>query len=1401
MRITQDGQEVVAVDEVRLNYKSWELVRNDLLFRDLTVTRPRVRLIHDGTRWRIASLLRLPERRGGPGRALRMPGMVVREGTVSIERATNEGAVRWPARIRGFNGELSLTFAAGVTDLDIDRATFQAEDPALAVSSVSGRWTTSQGRHYVQDLHLRTPRSALDGSFSYVPAAPGDRGTMVSNLSLAPLDFEEFSGVVPGLAGRPLTVSGAVSASGPMDRLRVDTTLSDQSTGTVRANVLVDTSGPTRTFRGNVATERLDLAVPLANRDVASRLTAEATIDLALDGAGFAFDRLTGTAQVRSTGSRIWGYEWQSASSRVRFSRGVLGVDGRAAAYGATATTRGTISPSARPVRYQLAGQLTNADLRRMPRQLPLPRLESDLAGTYDVKGAGTRLDASMVFDPSTVEGTGIGRGSRGRFSNVDEVIRYGFDGRVDHANVEHWGQVLEIESLQRDAYASDLSGQLTVDGSGTSLATLVLDAKASLESSTAFNSSFERADVTAHIENQTLTTSARGTASNVNATVLAGMTTLDSGLNGAFDVMGTIARLDQPFTLDAVDASGSLDFQESFVGPVEITKGRVVARVANSQADVASFEAMGPQMDVTAMGAVALAERGESNLKYTVTMGDLSRLSPLVGRTLAGRAQAEGTLAGTSTDPTMAATLKASSVKVDDIFQALTIDGTFDGSIPGRDVNAFTGMLKTNSTLVTVAGRNVPALMVALQRAGDDVQFQAEAREAGRAVSGEGQVMLFSDYRDVRVNRLSIEAGTGRWALPEGAPMMVRYDANGLVTFSNGFTLVNGMQSVAAQGTLSLSKEATGLLTVRGIGVDVDGIGDLLLINRQLGGMLDVAAEVGGTSEARTIAGQFAVTNGLVGEYRFDSLQAKVDYATSRAAVDARLIQSPGSQLEMHGLIPVSIERGALTDEKLQVDVTSSGIDLAVLAAATDQLTNAVGRLTVDMHLTGTGLSPRAEGIVAVEEGAFTVTSTGVPYTGVTMQAHLDGNDVRIAQLRMLDDDQHVLEGTGTLHLEERAVRDIQLTLTATDFEVLDNELGELAVDSSLNVSGTVLAPRVEGVVQVRSGRLEVDVLLDRFTSSAYAVDPDPVASRLDQAPPIQVITSKPDAIPAALAPAVEQTAAQAAAAKETQPIAFNLTVGIPDNLVLRGRDIRTAGSSVSLGDMNITAGGDFTFRRESGQDAVLVGAVNTVRGTYDFQGRRFEVLRDGQIVFRGNQQPIDPALNVTAERVISGIVAHVNVTGTARNPRVTLSSQPPLEESDVFSLIVFNQPVNRLGQGEVSDLAERAAGMASGFVVTPLAVSLERALDLDLVELDAVGDERSGPSVAIGRQVGEKLFAKFRQSFGTQDVSEFELEYQISDFLRLEGSVAQGRNAANRSLTRRVETAGIDLVVFFSY
>ena len=57
----------------------------------------------------------------------------------------------------------------------------------------------------------------------------------------------------------------------------------------------------------------------------------------------------------------------------------------------------------------------------------------------------------------------------------------------------------------------------------------------------------------------------------------------------------------------------------------------------------------------------------------------------------------------------------------------------------------------------------------------------------------------------------------------------------------------------------------------------------------------------------------------------------------------------------------------------------------------------------------------------------------------------------------------------------------------------------------------------------------------------------------------------------------------------------------------------------------------------------------------------------------------------------------------------RVALTAQlrgmePPLEESDILALIVFNRPVNELGTGERSSLAATAGGIATPAVPKPL-------------------------------------------------------------------------------------------------
>ncbi len=262
-----------------------------------------------------------------------------------------------------------------------------------------------------------------------------------------------------------------------------------------------------------------------------------------------------------------------------------------------------------------------------------------------------------------------------------------------------------------------------------------------------------------------------------------------------------------------------------------------------------------------------------------------------------------------------------------------------------------------------------------------------------------------------------------------------------------------------------------------------------------------------------------------------------------------------------------------------------------------------------------------------------------------------------------------------------------------------------------------------------------------------------------------------------------------------------YSLT--IPDNLVLRGRDLRPSGpNAAAVGDVNITVGGDLSITKEAKQPVKLVGVVTTVRGTYQFQGRSFDLVRGGTIRFTGDMNPL---IDVTARRVIpnTGVEARVTVRGSLEKPQMELSSTPPLEESDILSMIIFNRTVNDLGTGERTALAATAGGIATGFLAAPLGESIGRALDLDLFEITTTTETGElGAGVTIGQQIGDRAFFRLHQEFGERNLSEFVIEYQIASFLRVQGSAApETSGSANRIHEHRIERAGLDLIFFFSY
>ena len=76
-------------------------------------------------------------------------------------------------------------------------------------------------------------------------------------------------------------------------------------------------------------------------------------------------------------------------------------------------------------------------------------------------------------------------------------------------------------------------------------------------------------------------------------------------------------------------------------------------------------------------------------------------------------------------------------------------------------------------------------------------------------------------------------------------------------------------------------------------------------------------------------------------------------------------------------------------------------------------------------------------------------------------------------------------------------------------------------------------------------------------------------------------------------------------------------------------------------------------------------------------------------------------------------------------RQPELSFSSNPPLEQADILSLIVFNKPINELGEGQQVSLAERAGALAGGYLASGLARSIGNALELDEFEIQAQGEQ----------------------------------------------------------------------------
>jgi translocation and assembly module TamB len=196
---------------------------------------------------------------------------------------------------------------------------------------------------------------------------------------------------------------------------------------------------------------------------------------------------------------------------------------------------------------------------------------------------------------------------------------------------------------------------------------------------------------------------------------------------------------------------------------------------------------------------------------------------------------------------------------------------------------------------------------------------------------------------------------------------------------------------------------------------------------------------------------------------------------------------------------------------------------------------------------------------------------------------------------------------------------------------------------------------------------------------------------------------------------------------------------------------------------------GGELTVTSPPRSDTFqVVGEVRAINGTYRAYGQPLRI-EDGVLRFSGPYD--DPALEVLALRgkgtpgnnarnltgnTFDNQQVGVQITGSARTPRVALYANPDLPDSEKLAWLVLGRPTSGAG-AETAVLQQAALALLSGQNGRGMDAGLATALGLDDIGLRGDTAQRSDGSVGqttaitLGKRLSNNLYVAYEQSLNT--------------------------------------------------
>jgi autotransporter translocation and assembly factor TamB len=983
--------------------------------------------------------------------------------------------------------------------------------------------------------------------------------------------------------------------------------------------------------------------------------------------------------------------------------------------------------------------QLKPEDAVRFVPQWPV---KSRISGTINIHGPASGLNGD--FSLATADGK-IG----GKFNAALATDRPRYQGDITIARIDLY------KLLGRDPIVGVISGDLKATGAGFELKDIAAEMDARVESTAIASWKLGDVFLKGKLENRSATVTGEVkselghaewnsqialeetpryrvslAADRLNIQKLAPQGKPPSGtLNLRAVVRGSGLSLAQ------MNAQTEIDLLPSTIANVKMDRGKLVAAVAGERIRVSEASLKAGDTTFNASGDMGTDVKQQGQLNYRLQIGRISPWLELLGRKGSGSVNVSGKARGNLSDVKTEGTLAAKSI----YFGGTAIDrGSVnytlnylnrEPNLQGR-VSFDLADVRSGYHLQTLAG-----VVNILPKSPYSFDLQVRARDdQSRSHTIAANVQYQPAHIEARVTELTLNLPDGAWRLAQ--PATIAQQQNDFVV--DRLTLQNNDRRLFLDGRFSLT--GTQALRVSIDRLPIESLRSFYPTKTEITGLLSAQGQLSGTAAAPQIKATVKLENSQIDGQRYAGLFGTASYSGRTAEFKATLQQDQQHQLIANGTVPMNLswQNGwrAESTGSLSGRIQSTGLSIGFLNAFSGKAIQEIdGEVALDVQIRGTLDRLLANGFVRLRDGKVSPRPLGIQIARITMEAHVEPSGVRIRQLSARSGDGE-LNGSGLIGLDNFVPQNVGLSIAAKNWPAINTQEYRAVMDGSLNVNGTVKAPRITGKLAVLNGELRPNLAFLEHGSTPTKRDPT-----------IRVISARNgEASPQSS----EETSEQAADNDIVRNAAANIQIHIPNNVWVKHRSA------------NVELSGNVQVSKTSGGKPMITGIIEVIRGWVGFQGRRFTLTR-GRVELTGGDK-INPMLDIVAEYRVTNYLVNVTITGTAAKPTLTLKSEPQLDQADILSLLLFNKPISALGKGEQISLQQNAIDITTSFAASAIGTAVSQALGLQDLGIDIGDVDFSGGQLRYGRYISRNTFVSLGQDLTGKTGQEASAEYQIT-------------------------------------